>query len=297
MSATGVSMIVCTRDRADMLTAALDGLRSTLRSTDECIVVDSASSDPRVRTIIEANGMRYVRCELAGLSRARNAGVAVATKAVVAFTDDDCVVRAGWSDAYEKRFDSDGKLGFVTGHVAADKKGRLTVSVKEDLWARGFTREDPLESMGTGANMAFRVDALNEVGGFDDLLGAGGRFHAAEEQDMFWRLLRAGWAGAYEPAASVLHRQWRTDVQNIRLHVHYGVGRGALVSKIRRIDRAEGRAMRRKDLWTNGLASAWRNLRSGYQSGAAADLAQTAGNVYGSARARSLPIENGRFIS
>ena len=75
--------------------------------------------------------------------------------------------------------------------------------------------------------MAFRREALEAVGGFDDELGAGGTFRSGEDVDMFLRCMHNGWEGRYEPAATVVHEQWRDGLDSLKLRFGYGLGNGA----------------------------------------------------------------------
>jgi GT2 family glycosyltransferase len=291
----GVAVVLCTRDRAALLPDALDAARRYLRPQDEMIVVDSASRDPNVRRIIEERGHTYVRCERPGLSRARNAGARASTRTVIACTDDDCSPDETWTEAIEKAFAADSRAGFVTGMIVPDRQRRLALSVMIVEDPLTFSLGDDINTMGSGANMSFRRTAFDAVGGFDESLGAGAKLLGAEDQDFLWRILRAGFTGRYEPSSRVVHRQWRTDSQSLRQHLSYGMGRGAFLSKAARIDRDQGRAMRRKDLWENGFRSGWHNLRTGYESGAASDVLRAIGILAGLTRARFVPIHDGHF--
>ena len=55
-----------------------------------------------------------------------------------------------------------------------------------------------------GANMAFRADAIEQVGPFDERLGPGAGGHE-EETEMSQRLRRAGFRIGYAPKAMVYH--------------------------------------------------------------------------------------------
>jgi glycosyltransferase involved in cell wall biosynthesis len=292
-----VAVVICTRDRPGEVAGSLDAVRSVLGPSDALIVVDSASVDrDAVARVAEAAGATVVRVERPGLSRARNAGLAAASAPVIAFTDDDCRPRPGWVDAVAAPF-ADASVGAVTGPVHADDAGGVEVTTMSDTVGRRVVGwHDPMELV-HGANMAFRRDALDGVGGFDELLGAGGRFRAGEDHDMVLRVLVGGWVVVHEPSAVVAHRQWRTRAQVLRLEYGYGIGSGAFAAKTFRLDRAAGRRLLGRRLWSNGIAQAWREVRARHETGAASSALKAAGVVVGAVRAARLPLDGPCFKS
>lgn len=291
-----VAVVVCSRDRPALLAATLAAVAPDLRPGDELCVVDSASTGDATRRAGEEMGATVVRCELPGASRARNAGTAATTAPIVAFTDDDCLPAPGWPAAVAAAFASRPVLGFATGMVKPDREGGAPLSILLDTEPRSFSGAADPAPMGHGANMAVRRDAFDAVLGFDEVLGAGGPLHACEEKDLFWRLLRAGWEGRYEPEMVVTHRQWRTRAAALRTELRYGIGGGAFTAKVARLDGAAGRRMLADRLWRSGVALAWRDLRAGFEAGAAADLARAAGTAVGAVRAWRRPLTDGRFV-
>lgn len=290
-----VAVVVCTRDRAEELEQALDAVMPVLGDRDELVVVDSASVDrERVAAIVRNRHAMFVRCERPGLSRARNAGVAASRAPVVAFTDDDCRPRAGWIDHLAAWF-RDASVGAVSGGVMAEDAGGFQVTTMAGEARRvvhGW--HDPM-GLVHGANMSFRRDALDAVGPFDELLGAGGRFRAAEDHDMLLRVLDAGWAVVHDPDAVVAHRQWRSRRQVLRLEYGYGLGSGAFAVKTLRLDRPAGRRLFKQRLWTNGVAQAAREVVAGHEVGAAASVVKAAGVVVGAVQAARLPLDGPCF--
>ncbi len=90
---------------------------------------------------------------------------------------------------------------------------------------------------GTGANFAVRRSVLFDLGGFDEALGVGSPTGGGEDIDFFVRVLLAGHHQAYEPDAVVWHRH-RSDDSALAEQLHdYGLGLGAVVTKLL-IDRA-----------------------------------------------------------
>ena len=53
------------------------------------------------------------------------------------------------------------------------------------------------------------MQVFEQVGGFDARLGAGSRFPAADDNDLGFRLLKAGYEIVYAPEPVVYHRAWR----------------------------------------------------------------------------------------
>ncbi|MCW2615290.1 MAG: hypothetical protein JWN08_2284 [Frankiales bacterium] len=258
--------MVATRDRAHLLAGCLDALQLALRPGDELLVVDSAGSDDATRRLCEARGVQVLRVDRPGTSRARNAGWRATTAPLVAFTDDDCRPAPGWAEALAGAL---AEHDLVTGRVVADRAVAAPVSLLDDPVAR-----DLVEPYGHGANCALRRNLLERVGGFDERLGPGTPGRAAEDADLLRRALAAGARGRYEPAAVVVHQQWRTRGQALRLSFEYG--RGATASGV----------SLRQAFWRDALLAAGRDLRAGYVTGVAAGLLRAFGAVRGAARRR-----------
>lgn len=279
------AVVICTRDRPALLERATDAARTALRPGDELVIVDSASRDPgAIERIAAAADARLVRCAKPGVSRARNAGAAATSVPLLAFTDDDCRPQAGWTAALERAF-ADSRTGLVTGRILPDRAGGRALSVLLDDQPRVLAAGDDPASAGSGANMAFRREAFVAVGGFDEEFGPGAHFRAAEDHELFWRVLRAGWVGRYTPDAVVVHEQWRGVGAFLAANVGYGVGSGALAAKVASVDAVRGRALLRAAFVDNGIGRALTHLRTGYELGALASLLTAGGVAAGAAGA------------
>jgi glycosyltransferase involved in cell wall biosynthesis len=223
------SVVVCTRSRADRLTGCLahlsDQVPAGVGGEVEVVIVDNGSTD-RTADVAAAwctqdpGRRRLVAEPVAGLSRARNRGIAVARGDVVLFLDDDAVAPRGWVAAHLAAYERDPLVVAVGGPVVLrwpDGRPRW-LAPRLDHW---FSALDHGEEAGPfppphgpyGTNMSVRRGALDAAaraapggGPFDHRLGRRGRsLVSGEEGDLFERLWAAGGAIAYEPAALVLH--------------------------------------------------------------------------------------------
>lgn len=281
-----------------MLDRCLRSVRAALGSGDELVVVDSASQDrDAVAAAAERAGALLVRSELAGVNRARNLGWRRASHALVAFTDDDVTVDAGWADAFARCLAVADPPGFVTGRIDVPEgqaRPDRPIATKVDAEAAELlptTRGD----LGHGASMAATRAVLEAVGGFDECLGAGGRFRAAPEYDLFDRIFALGATGRYEPAARAWHDQWRDDRATARLDLRYGFGNGARLAKLVRSDRRRARQVAREALWDWGLLDLVQWVRTRQRWLAIGTGARLVGTIGGFASGMLTPVVDGHY--
>jgi glycosyltransferase involved in cell wall biosynthesis len=234
-----VSLIVCTRNRA----ARLPDFLASVAALDappggwELIVVDNASTDstPLLLDRFARSAPFPVRCvqaAVAGLSRARNVGLAQARGDILAFTDDDCYPRRDHLRALVTVFD-EGRHGFVGGRVVLHDPGDARVGVKDvptasEIPVRSFLPAGLIH----GANMAVTRDVVRALGDFDPLLGAGTPCIAGEDTDYIARAVWAGFSGRYDPRPVVAHHHGRKPGPDAdRQRRGYDYGRGAYYMK------------------------------------------------------------------
>jgi GT2 family glycosyltransferase len=220
------TLVVATRDRPALVARFLVPLaRTATAQAWEVVVVDQSSADKTRQLLETVEGVRYLRSE-PGLSRARNVGVRETEAAVIAFCDDDVEVSPDWFDEVRRLFDEHVDAGAVCGPVRT-QAGRLLPGVQPAVYR---WPSHPFR-LGTGANVAVRRAALDEVGLFDEDFGAGAPFHAAEETDLLYRIQRAGWGIVYSERLEVVHWESRSLREELRLHFRYGYGAGAQTAK------------------------------------------------------------------
>lgn len=238
-TATGLppsSLIICSRNRPELLWDTVESIFNGLEVPDEIIVIDQSDlPDGNLAALSteRRSKIRYKWTTPLGLSHARNLGVKIAQNDWLVFTDDDVLVTPGWFGALLRALIKESERTAVTGRVLALKEASnqgFAPSTREDdrpVVYKGRVGQDPLNSV----NMAFRKFAMAEIGGFDERLGPGTRFPSAEDNDFGFRLLDAGYRIVYVPQAVLYHRAWRTGRDFLTLRRNYGIGRGAFYAK------------------------------------------------------------------
>jgi glycosyltransferase involved in cell wall biosynthesis len=300
MTRPPITVVIPTRNRPDMLDRALTSVRAAAGPDDELLVVDSASDDAAaIVTVADAHGARVVRCDRKGETVARNAGWQSARYDAVAYCDDDVWVDEGWVEAMATAVAEHPEAGFVTGRIEVPP-GQTVVGLAVSIITRpeAVTYDARTRGLlGHAASLAVRRTAMTDVGGFDEELGAGARFEAAPEGDLFDRLFAAGWSGRYEPAALAWHDQWRRRLRVIvRLDYGYGKGSGARMAKlVKRRQVARLRVVAHEYLWAWGLTQLARHAVARDKFLFAATAARLGGIVVGFVTGVLTPVRRGHY--
>jgi GT2 family glycosyltransferase len=239
ISPQSVSVVICTRDRPELLRTCLQSLSGIAGTPHEIIVVDNGSG-PETAQVAANYRVRTVREEQVGLCRARNRGLTEVRSDIVAFLDDDTIVDARWLAAIAASF-SDPTIACAIGLALPLALETPTQRIFEALGGlgRGFVRQlhqgslpaTPTGDIGVGANMAFRRDALLKHGLFDEALDVGTPAQAGGDIDMFYRVLKGGESILYEPAILVWHRHRDAPSTLPLLRYRYSVGAAAAFAK------------------------------------------------------------------
>jgi glycosyltransferase involved in cell wall biosynthesis len=215
-----VSLVICTKDRAESLKSCLASLDHLRCKPAEIIVVDNATKDDSTRkAATEFKGVRYVREDRPGLDIARNTGAKEASRPIIIYTDDDTIIHPLWVYNIWKTFE-DPEVTAMTGLVLAHELKTEAQWIFEKYWPfnRGYIdkRYDqaffsktlptgpPVWEIGAGANMAFRKSAFEKTGYFDERLDVGAA-GCNGDSEMWYRILAGGGIIHYNPRAVVSH--------------------------------------------------------------------------------------------
>ncbi|HEY3142537.1 MAG TPA: glycosyltransferase family A protein [Acidimicrobiales bacterium] len=209
------TVVVCTRNRRALLVDCL----ASLDGSDDVVVVDNGSTDGTAswlaRWAAEDPTRRQVVTEpVAGLSRARNAGVDAATGDIVLFLDDDALAPAGWVAGHMAVYAQAPATAAVGGPVVLtwpDGRPRWLTGELEHWFSAldhgAEPRPFPPPHGPYGTNMSVRREVLLAIGGFDEQLGRRGRsLLSSEEAELWQRLWAAGHPIVYQPATKIQHR-------------------------------------------------------------------------------------------
>ena len=260
-------VVICTRDRAGHVAAALDALDAQTWSGFEVVVIDQ-SGPPDAALAARESGdprLRVVRDRGAGLSRSRNLAWRLVRAEWVAYVDDDCRPEPDWAVSLQGVLSRAGDVDVVSGRVSGSPPPAtgdyLEVTAFEVVdEAIVFGRWTPPWKAGVGACTTVRRSALERLCGWDERLGVGspGPFGAAEDMDLNYRLLRAGGRALVTPTVRVWHQQWRPVEGLAPLYERYMAGWcGFAMKHLRSGDIAGGLW-----LWGLGWVDALRMLAS-----------------------------------
>ena len=227
-----ISVVVSTFNRAGLLPAAVEHLvRQSTTSCYEVIVIDNNSTDetPAVLEDVAARHPRLVRRGFEGrqgVSYGRNRGIELSHAPIVAFTDDDVLVRPDWVESMVRAMAAHPEVQCVGGRVLPVWKTPPPSWVTRSHWS-------PLALVDYGdeplyvdlarplclvtSNVAYRRAALDAIGWFSP------DFPRCQDHELLLRLWQAGGRGLYLPSIVVecevpasrltwaYHRRWHSE--------------------------------------------------------------------------------------
>jgi len=219
-SRAGAAAVIVNYRSADHALACASSLEAD--GVEEIVIVDSGSGDDSVARLEAASATVVTLARNVGYGAATNAGVSRTSAPFVIVANPDLIVAPGTVAALTGALVADDRLAVVgpridradgTRYPSARTFPSLADSVghgfaglvtTDNPWSRRYLRTGseqagPVDWV-SGACFAVRRSAFDEVGGFDE-----GYFMFMEDVDLCWRLRRAGWGVAYEPAGRVTH--------------------------------------------------------------------------------------------
>jgi GT2 family glycosyltransferase len=221
-----ISVVVCSYNGGKTIDETLTALGRLNYENYETIVIDDGSTDDTA-LIAQKHGARLIQTKNEGLSNARNLGMKAATGELIAYIDDDAYPERDWLKFLAALFMRSDHAGIGGPNIAPRDDGLIANCIDH---APGgpvhVLLSDEVAEHIPGCNMAFRLDRLREIGGFDP------RFKVAgDDVDICWRMQERGWTLGFSPAAMVWHHRRRSVGDYWRQQTGYAEAESLLAEK------------------------------------------------------------------
>lgn len=227
------SVIIATYNRRDRLAECLSALAGqAFDGGYEVVVVDDGSSDGTEAMVAGLTPgypvpLVYFRQQNRGVAAARNAGLAQARGAVIAFLDDDHVATKTWLRDICRALEDPG-VGGVSG------RGRAVAGPALISRYLCFHRAHEAPQIEDGevlylvtGNSAFRREAVERAGSFDERFASffKGVAPGGEDTEFSMRIRRVGYRLAYDSSAITDHHQKTSFRTVMKERFNFGVNR------------------------------------------------------------------------
>jgi GT2 family glycosyltransferase/DNA-binding beta-propeller fold protein YncE len=215
-----VSVVICAYNAADTLADNLRSLEKLTYPDYEIILVNDGSKDRTSEIGRSFAKVRVIDTPNAGLSAARNVGLAEAAGEIVAYTDSDTRVDRDWLTFLVQPFlTSDVVASGGPNVVPADDPPMAQCIARAPGGPTHVLLDDRIAEHVPGCNMAFRRDALLAIGGFNPIY-----LRAGDDVDVCWRLQSRGWKIGFASSALVWHHHRSSVKAYWNQQVGYGEG-------------------------------------------------------------------------
>ena len=233
-------VVIPTYNYGKYVSAAVESVLVQSREPDAIVVVDDGSTDDTAQDVAEfGDRVRYIRQENAGVSAARNRGVAESTGELIAFMDADDTWEPTKLERQAEIFERDPEVGLVhcgmrefdsdTGETIAMHTEGMEGDVADELllWER------PVINV-SGSSIMVRREAFEEAGGFDT------RMKCGEDWDLCYRIARRWTVGFvpeplvnYRSHAAAAHRNVRDMEEGMGLFYEKAFAEGGNVLRLK----------------------------------------------------------------
>ena len=232
-----VSVVICTRNRGDSVVETIRSILGNSVSNFELVIMDQSENDltdVAVQPFLSDSRVRYFRTNTKGLGVCRNLAIEKTVYDTILMTDDDCVAPPDWIANSSAIFQEFPQIGMVFGTVEAGSHDSALGYIPAYHPGGSYlvtSSRDKCKARGIGACMSLRKSLAISLGGFDEMLGAGGPFFSCEDGDMSVRMLLNGHPLYETDRVSVVHNGFRTWEQGRKVAHKDFLAIGASYSK------------------------------------------------------------------
>lgn len=191
------SVIICSRNRKDLLKGTIETLDIQTIPSDsyEVIVVDDGSEDgtgDMINSLKTKCRLKYIYKDWGGRSATRNVGISEAGGEIAVFVDDDIIAPENFLEEVA-RYHRIYPNSIVRGPIIniTEYKNPGTRAKFKDYSAATFCT----------CNASAPLEAIRKAGGFDETFLE----YGYEDNEMGWRLLKAGLSRHFNMKAIVYH--------------------------------------------------------------------------------------------
>ena len=230
-----LTVAICTHNRGHLLEPLINSLLIQYRINPINILVVDNSTTPEdkhaAEILSDINHVDVIFSYPPGLSNARNTAIKHCGTEIIAFIDDDAFPINNWSEEVYKPFENP-NVGFVAGPIIPiwPEQGKPDWIPENYIGCLSVLDLGPADKIlekheyAYGANMAFRLSALQNTDGFNVSLGRTGNktLLSNEEIDVQDSIRKQGYSGFYSCDAAVHHM-----VEENRLSRHWFLSRMA----------------------------------------------------------------------
>ena len=245
-----ISVAICTYNRADLLSGALDSICQQTLAPDryEILVVDNASTD-NTAEVVRTYQEKYPEHQLCricearqGTGYARNAVLKEARGDYIAYLDDDARAKSDWLETASRHLAGPMQPQCLGGPIKPfytnEKPAWFKDQYESRTWGDTDRKLEYNESL-SGSNVIWRKEILLLIGGFGETVGPIGEYFSVGEDTMafrrLWQLERDPLV-IYDPALIVFH--W---VPQFKMKVAYILKRAFLTGQVAiQLDRQPG---------------------------------------------------------
>jgi len=220
-----ITVLICTRNRAGQLRNVLEsaaGMDVPQGLRWELLLVDNGSSDNTAEVAMGFRPrlpIRVVREDSAGLSHARNRGVAEARGDYICWTDDDVLIDRAWLATYAAAFARHPEAAVFGGQIIpvleeptprwfarfADQWPLTTLLAQRDYGDEAVPLSFQNAVVPWGANFAVRTAEQRTVS-YEPGLGVSPlQKRVGEEAEAVFQMMKRGATGWWVPGARVRH--------------------------------------------------------------------------------------------